>query len=64
MFVFNLKFNKSKLFKAIIIFFIFIAISILIVSIYKISKKILNSNDINYVNDSIVNDVEILKHEN
>ena len=64
MFVFNLKFNKSKLFKAIIIFFIFIAISILIVSIYKISKEILNSNDKNFVNDSIVNDVAILTPEN
>ena len=64
MFVFNLNFNKSRIFKTIILFLIFIAISILIVSIYKISKEILNSNNKTFVSDSIINDVAVLTPEN
>ena len=64
MFVFNLKFSKSKIFKFLILFFIFIAISILIVSIIKISKELLNSNPKNFVSDSIENDIAILNSKN
>lgn len=64
MFVFNLNFNKSKIFKIIIILLIFIAISLLIVSIYNISKEIISSQDKNYISDSIINDVAILTPEN
>ena len=64
MFVFNLNFNKSRIFKTIILFLIFIAISILIVSIYKISKEILNSNNKTFVSDSIINDVAVLTAKN
>lgn len=64
MFVFNLKFSKSKIFKFLILFFIFISISILIVSILKISKEILDSSPENLVSDSIENDIAILNSKN
>ena len=64
MFVFNLKFSKSKIFKFSILFFIFIAISILIVSIIKISQEMISSKNMNFISDSIENDIAILNSKN
>ena len=64
MFVFNLKFSKSKIFKFLILLFIFTAISILIASIVNISKEIINSNPKTIISDSIENDIAVLDSKN
>ena len=64
MFVFNLKFIKSKAFKIVTLILIFIAISFFIVSIYKFSKQLLKKDNKVTISDTIENDIAIIDSKN
>ena len=64
MFVFNLKFIKSKAFKIVTLILIFIAISFFIVSIYKFSKQLLKKDNKVTISDTIENDIAIIDPKN
>lgn len=64
MFIFNLNLTKNKIGKFLIIFFIFIAITILIVALINFSKEIIKTKEKTLVSDTIENDIAILSSEN